>query len=146
MSQTLTSLDFAELRRQNAARLVHWHGAVDAWSLADWSNAMCGEAGEAANVVKKLRRIETHLWWQQSYADDASSTPGVVDLTAGQARLALTRLLAGELADVVCYADLLAHKAGIDLGAVVIDKFNKVSIAQGFPELLGRPAVREPGA
>jgi hypothetical protein len=30
--------------------------------LADWSNAMCGEAGEAANVVKKIRWIETGLW------------------------------------------------------------------------------------
>jgi hypothetical protein len=25
----------------------------------DWSNAICGEAGEVANVVKRMRRIET---------------------------------------------------------------------------------------
>ena len=35
--------------------------------------------------------------------------------------------LALELADVVIYADLLAERLGIDLGAAVRTKFNEVS-------------------
>lgn len=53
-------LTFAELDAVNAARCKRWHNAdTERWTEADWSNAMCGEAGEAANVVKKLRRHET---------------------------------------------------------------------------------------
>lgn len=53
------SLTFAEVIEANRARCKRWHQDADDWSGADWSNAMCGEAGEAANVVKKLRRNET---------------------------------------------------------------------------------------
>jgi NTP pyrophosphatase (non-canonical NTP hydrolase) len=116
------SLDLAELRTVNVSRLYRWHGEADEWSGADWSNAMCGEAGEAANVVKKLRRHETHAGTQYN-------TPEVA---------ALLPALAEELADVVIYADLLAHKYGIDLADAVIAKFNRVSEAQGFPERVGR--------
>lgn len=116
----LALLDFAQLRVQNVARRMRWHGEADEWSGADWSNAMCGEAGEAANVVKKLRRHETHT-------GTAYNTPEVEELLPA---------LAEELADVVTYADLLADKYDIDLGAAVRAKFNRVSEAQGFPERL----------
>lgn len=111
---------FEDLRVVNAARKDRWHGDADEWSGADWSNAMCGEAGEAANVVKKLRRHETRT-------GTAYNTPPVE---------ALMPALAEELADVVIYADLLAHKYGIDLGAALVAKFNRVSAEQGFPERL----------
>jgi hypothetical protein len=38
--------DFHQVREQNVSRLARWHGDDNDWSLADWSNAMCGEAGE----------------------------------------------------------------------------------------------------
>lgn len=55
-----------QLSATNGRRCERWHGAGwkgpdDAWTIADWSNAMAGEAGEAANVVKKLRRVQTDL-------------------------------------------------------------------------------------
>lgn len=113
--------DLAALREANVARAQRWHGEdSEPWSLADWSNAMCGEAGEAANVVKKIRRRETSIPAANLY-----NTP---DLDA--LGLALSR----ELADVVIYADLLAAVAGIDLGWAIRRKFNEVSEAQGFPE------------
>ena len=40
-------------------------------------------------------------------------------------------MLAKELADVIIYADLLAHAANIDLGQAVVDKFNEVSVRRG---------------
>jgi NTP pyrophosphatase (non-canonical NTP hydrolase) len=107
-----------QLREQGNSRRDRWHTPdTEPWSGADWSNAMCGEAGEAANVVKKLRRIET--------GTGAQNQP-----TQGELR----SLLAFELADVLAYADLLAQHYGIDLRAAVADKFNLVSEREGFPE------------
>lgn len=60
---------------------------------------MAGECGEACNLIKKLRRGE--------------DVP--------------TEDIAFELADLVIYADLLAERLGIDLGAAVRAKFNFVS-------------------
>lgn len=115
-----TELTFEEVRAVNAQRRDRWHPPeTDTWSGADWSNAMCGEAGEAANVVKKLRRIET----------------GHVPKD-GLGRGDLLAMLGDELADVVLYLMLLADHYEIDLPAAIIDKFNRVSRAQGFPERL----------
>lgn len=93
-----------------------WHDpGSEPWSGADWSNAMCGEAGEAANVVKKLRRIETNI---AKRGDDTHE-----DLRAA---------LGKELADVVIYADLLANHYRLDLADNVREKFNEVSDRHGF--------------
>ncbi len=119
------SLDFAALREQNISRLARWHDPEsEPWTGADWSNAMCGEAGETANVVKKLRRHETR-----------TSPQG--DPSEAELRVKLS----DEIADVIIYADLLAHFYGIDSAIAVAAKFNRKSIEQGFPERLG---VREP--
>lgn len=115
----MPSVDLADLRKQNVARAERWHSEGEPWSLADWSNAMCGEAGEAANVVKKIRRHETGLG-EVSY-----NTPDMVRLHAA---------LAEELADLVIYADLVADQADIDLSEAIREKFNRVSEAQDFPE------------
>jgi NTP pyrophosphatase (non-canonical NTP hydrolase) len=114
----MVMLGFDELRETNMDRLVRWHGESD-WSLADWSNAMCGEAGEAANVVKKLRRLETDT-----------------DQGLGRPRDEYVFDLGKELADVVIYADILAAKVGLDLGECVRSKFNEVSARYDFPERL----------
>lgn len=114
----MTSLNLEDLRRVNLARKARWHAGAQPWSGADWSNAMCGEAGEAANVVKKLRRIETNI---------EQPTPPEHELVWA---------LGEELADVVIYVDLLAQHYGIDLAAQVIDKFNVVSDRYEFPEKL----------
>lgn len=109
------------LRSVNVDRMRRWHrGANEEWNGADWSNAMCGEAGEAANIVKKLRRHETGMG--RSY-----NTP---DLEALHAKLGK------ELADIIIYADILGWYYGIDLPSAVVEKFNEVSAAQDFPERL----------
>lgn len=113
-------LTFTALRAANVPRCERWHTGADDWTAADWSNAMCGEAGEAANVVKKLRRHETHI-------GALANTPPPAELVG---------MLADELADVVAYVDLLAHYYGIDLSRAVADKFNRVSERNGFPERL----------
>lgn len=133
------SLYLTRLRQTNEARCARWHPEWpnDNWTAGDWANAMQGEAGEVAqallelalslfaatgkagNVAKKIRRAEEGLVG----ANDPVPEKLVV-------------ALANEIADTVIYADLLAAKFGINLGAAIINKFNAVSIREGFPERL----------
>lgn len=117
------ALTFSHMRHQNIMRMHRWHSGVD-WTLADWATAMAGEAGEACNIVKKIRRIETGLADSQLYNNTGYS----IDDLKGK--------LAYELADLILYADILASEAGINLAQAVRLKFNEVSMAQGFPERL----------
>ncbi len=108
----LEPLNFAELRRANFERLPHFknnlgqpaHDVADGsdWSLGDWMTAVCGELGEAANVLKKIRR-------------------GDHTLNAAKPELA------DEFADVVIYLDILAARCGIDLGNAIRSKWNYTS-------------------
>lgn len=100
------------LREANVARIPQFKNAKGEpahekedgsdWSLNDWLTAVVGELGEAANLLKKIRRG---------------------DFTIDQARPEL----ADELADVLTYLDILASQCGINLGKATIDKFNRVS-------------------
>ena len=96
-------LTFHRLRKTNVKRCnTAFNHCLSDWSLAEWSNAMAGEAGEACNVTKKILRGDHPF---KHYKKD----------------------LAKEIADVVVYADLLAAAAGINLEKAVIQKFNEVS-------------------
>jgi len=112
-----------ELRSINQERCDRWHSAeLDDWTLGDWSNAFMGEAGELANVVKKLRR-------RISGAATTYNTP---------ARDVLLASFAEEVADVLLYLDLLCWKAGVApdlLVGALRDKFNLVSQKQGWDDL-----------
>lgn len=105
-------LSFRTLRDANLQRLPEFKDAKGRpshtdpngfdWSKSDWCLAVTGELGEAANIIKKIRRGDYEL-------DDVREQ------------------LADELADVVTYLDLLAHRCGIDLGKATERKWNKVS-------------------
>ena len=107
----MEALTFSALRDANAKRLplfrnskgevCHVPDGSD-WKLSAWSNALAGEVGESANIIKKIERG---------------------DFTLDEAR----EKLASELADVQTYLDLLALRAGIDLGDATVRKFNEVS-------------------
>lgn len=120
----MSRLTFDALRVASSSRRARWHGPdTEPWTGADWSNAMCGEAGEAANIVKKLRRLETGI---------GADHDGV--------RASLIEALGHELADTIAYVELLAQHYGIDLPDAVAAKFNLVSEREGFPERLPRRA------
>lgn len=108
----------SEMQQRNAARANRWHGDMDSWSGLEWAGAMCGEAGEAANIAKKLRRDE-----QQLAGND-------------ETREELLSKLGEECADVFLYLCLLASRYHIDLETQIISKFNRTSDKQGFPERL----------
>jgi len=99
-----------------------WHEEGEPWSLADWSNAMCGEAGELANVIKKIRRIETSTHGRYTEQD----------------RAALVEKAKLEVADVYLYLDLLLEQLDdhASMPNVVAAKFNITSDEYGFPHKL----------
>lgn len=112
----MSDLSFDILRKANQERLLQFknpkgelvHRKPDGsdWGLAQWCNAVTGELGEAANIIKKVERGDYSL-------DEARES------------------LAKELADVVTYLDLLAFRAGVDLGEATVQKFNEVSTRVG---------------
>ena len=107
------ALTFDALRDQDVPRCNESFPphTLESWSLTDWAAALAGEVGEACNAIKKIRRGD--------YALDERRNE-----------------LADELADVVTYCDLLAARAGIDLGEAVARKFNAVSERVGSPRRL----------
>lgn len=123
------ALDFKQLRVANVRRLPLFknrrgepaHSKPDGsdWCLAQWANAVCGELGEAANIIKKIERGDKTL-------DEAREE------------------LANELADVQTYLDLLAFRAGIDLGEATIKKWNAVSERLGCNISIVVPVIAPP--
>ena len=93
------SLTFRRLREQNSARCVEKYHKLDAWSTLEWAGALCGEAGEFANIAKKRKKGK--------------------DIPIKE--------LGKELADIIMYCDLAAASLGISLEEYVIKKFNEVS-------------------
>lgn len=128
-----SKLTFWRLSRENRFRCLAPGGfnhAFGKWSVAEWTNAIMGEVGEAAeaflhvvasaggaaNLSKKLIRIRD----------------GVPGNKAKETSAHLRDLLLAELADVVIYADLTAQALGGDLGEAVRSKFNSTSKRIGW--------------
>lgn len=99
-------LTFRTLRDANKERRKYFKHKK--WSPAQWLQAVMGELGEYANLRKKVERGDFSM-------DEVRDK------------------LADELADVVIYLDILATELGIDLGAAVMSKWNRVSDRIGAP-------------
>ena len=107
-----SNLRFRDLRNANLLRLPLFknpkgepaHAEPDGsdWNNAQWLQAVVGELGELANLLKKVDRGDfSQAEMQQEIAD--------------------------ELADVATYLDILAFRLDVDLGRAVQEKFNRVS-------------------
>lgn len=114
IAEDVNGLRFADLRKANLDRQAYWGGAEN-WTLADWSNAVAGEVGEACNVVKKLRRPELGTVGNDHQPE------------------VYTRQLESEIGDVLIYLDLLANAAGFDLETCVGRAFNEKSAKLNMP-------------
>jgi NTP pyrophosphatase (non-canonical NTP hydrolase) len=124
----MTGLKFKTLREANLRRLPEFknaqglpaHSEPDGsdWSLGDWMLAVQGELGEAANILKKIKRGD--------YSLDT-----VVKTNHDNSIVTVRDLLAKEYADVQTYLDILAFRSGVDLGKATIQKFNEVSARVG---------------
>lgn len=120
------SLSYNTLRAANMKRLPQFknakgelaHSEPDGsdWSPAEWLQAVVGELGELANMLKKVKR-------------------GDYDFETGRAEIAK------EFADVAIYLDLFAYQFRIDLGEAVREKFNEVSRRVDVPVFISRANV-----
>jgi NTP pyrophosphatase (non-canonical NTP hydrolase) len=120
-------LTFSLLRDANQHRLPTFRNSkgelshnTHPWSASDWALAVMGELGEAANVLKKVRRGDVQI---QEVRDS----------------------LRQEFADVIIYMDLLAHHCGIDLNSAIIQTFNQKSRQVHSPILLLPKSLQDTG-
>ena len=102
-----SSVDFlSALRAADLQRAARWHPrGLDEWNVAEWSNAMCGEAGEVANIVKKIQR-------------DFS----------GEITDEIRQKLKDELGDVLWYVSACADELGLTLNEIA--EFNVEKLAK----------------
>lgn len=125
-----TGLTFAEVAEASLSRAVRWHpGGIADWSALEWAGAMAGEAGEACNAAKKLKRVEDQI---ANINHEAGRSLTDIDTAR--------RHVAREVADTMLYGFCLAARVGIDIAPVLIDVFNRKSEEYGFPERVGLPA------
>ncbi len=104
------SLDFAALRAANVARCEESFHPLNDWTPEQWLNAVAGEVGSVAHLIKKAHGFPNPPLKSDAFGD--------------------------ELADVAIYLDLLAARCGIDLGEAIRRKFNAVSESKGSKQLL----------
>ena len=110
MGYNTDGLTFNTLRDANVKRLDNskYVKCESEWTTAHWVQALVGEVGELANILKKVDR-----------GDYDECVPAVRE----QNILAI----ANELADIQCYLDILALKLNVNLGEATMRKFNVVS-------------------
>ena len=110
------SKSFSERNRARCESPRGFHHTLDSWSLSDWLVALCGEAGEACNIAKKLNRCRDGI-------------PGNT-VTKEQLMEDLKR----ELADVYIYLDLIVQALGFSLEEIVEQKFAETNRKIGYTE------------
>jgi len=121
-------MDFERIAKVSRQRCERWHpNGLDDWSLEEWGNAFFGEAGELANVLKKIHRVQTHV--------HAIRDAGIEEL----------RVQAGEeLGDTYLYMDLACQAAGVEIKEIVVehDAFYRESTSAQIGNRLGMVAGR----
>jgi len=111
---------FEQVAAINVDRCLVWHpGGLAEWSALEWAGAMCGEAGEAANVAKKIKRVDTGLKGSNKMTRDE-----------------LVEKLKKEIGDTYLYLDLMAQREGLTMEECVRYAFNMTSEKEGFPQRL----------
>lgn len=111
--------EFSKRNRDRCTSPTAFNHELDSWSPAEWTNAMAGELGEAANLTKKLLRHRDGIAGNVKAEDrDVES---------------LRRRAAREIADAVIYADLAVQALGFDLATEIRAAFNAKSEQIGCP-------------
>lgn len=107
-------MNLDEFQKINWRRAVEFFDDVDQWSALERAGEMVGEAGEAANVAKKMKRGWKGKGGERIPYNDAD-------------RDRLRDDYADELADTIITCCLAASSEGIDLSERVRKKFNEKS-------------------
>jgi len=128
MSYPTYDLTVQKLFRMNLERAKRWHGGnIHSWTPLEWAGAMCGEAGEAANAAKKLKRVVDNI---SNLNEGARHLPS---LELAQ------KAIVQEVCDTILYAILLAASVGASADQfeqALCEVFNSKSEEYNFPERL----------
>ncbi len=117
-------MDIKELQEKNELRGKRWHqGDLAQWTTLEWTAAMAGEAGEACNAAKKMRRLDLEL---------PNKEAGLQKHNYSE----LERNVVKECADTIIYALLVMSSLGYDAETMIKHVFNTKSEEYGFPEML----------
>lgn len=106
------SLTFGQLQSINRSRCIESFHELDSWNTLEWMGAVAGEVGEACNIAKKIRRLQTSKGYR------AEELANIHQLTTE---------LGHEIADSVIYLDLVATSLGFNLQDLIREKFNITS-------------------
>lgn len=107
-AQGYGDLTFTQFQRLNAQRCREVFHSPEEWPLEMWALAIAGEAGELANLVKKI------------YRGDFPLTEKRTDVL-------------NEIADVMTYCDLLCTHLGATTADALMHKFDIVSERNDWP-------------
>lgn len=119
-------MNISDFQKVNAKRAIRWHNSGETkWNLLEWAGAMCGEAGEAANYAKKIRRIDQSL-------PNREAGLSISNLES------LKHKLAQEVADSIIYGLIILSELEVDASDILADTFDTKSEEYGFPELAPR--------
>ena len=140
MGYMTDGLTFNVLRQANLRRLPEFrnkkgevvHSKPDGsdWPLSQWGNALFGEIGEAAEA------------WMQLIAHAGAAANLIKKIERGDVALEEARdQLGEEYADIATYLSIISLNSGVDLGAAIVAKFNKISVRAG-----SRVRIREDGS
>lgn len=106
----MTDLTFSKFQELNKNRCnTVFHKENEWWAPELWGLAICGEAGELANLLKKVVRGDFTLEERREEIED-------------------------EIADVLTYCDLLTTRIGSSTETILMRKFNKVSARAGYQQ------------
>lgn len=112
-------LNFADLQEANLARCTDPTGfnhPLEGWSELEWAGALCGEAGEASNLAKKISRAKLNVRGNK----------------LGDSVPVLYSKMAKECGDTIIYAVLTLSRLGYNADSVVRDVFNSKSDQIGW--------------
>jgi len=110
-------MNLSDFSKANLRRCVEgFKHQLFSWSAAEWTNAVCGEAGAAANAAKKLIRLRDNITGNRA-CDDVSRAK-----------------VAKKLADVIIYADLAIQAMGFSTTEIVREVWNAKSAEIGYAE------------
>lgn len=110
---------FSRINLQRCISKEGFNHPLDGWSLAEWTNAIAGEIGEACNNAKKLLRHRDGIKGNLKSEDQ-----DVFDLQYRTAK---------EIADAIIYADLAIQALGFETSAMIETVFNAKSLEMKCP-------------
>lgn len=110
MNHRMTFDEFQELNARRCREV--WAEELRDWTLDDWAHALSAEVGEVSEVFVRVKQMRLHPTEKRA-------------------------ALLSELADVICFADLMMTALQANTQDTVIAKFDTVSCQRRWSRALG---------